>query len=126
MTTHQLLITTPPFASLGLSIENDDKMTKEQIKKVGHFYLINGACLMLLATVDIYFSYLHPFDFRETNTFIRNNSLLFFFFAFSIIISFINTPVFAITGLVFLFKRRRVGLALFLWTSTALFFIVGR
>jgi hypothetical protein len=81
---------------------------------------------MLLATVDIYLGYLHPFDFREINSFIRDNSVLFLFFACSIIISFINTPIFAITGLVLLFKRRRIGLAFFLWTATALFFMIGR
>lgn len=107
-------------------MKNDYTMTEVIIKKYGHYYLITGACLMLLATVDIYFSYLHPFDFKEINSFIRDNSALFLFFALSIIISFINVPVFVITGLVLLFKRRRVGLVFFLWTATALFFMIGR
>ncbi len=101
-------------------------MTEQQIKKIGLYYLITGAFLMLVSTVDIYFTYLHPFDFREINSIIRGNYVVFFLLGFSIIISFINIPVFAITGLVLLFKRRRIGLVTFLWTATALFIVAGR
>ncbi len=80
---------------------------------------------MVLATVFIYFSYLSPYDMR-VNSFISDNYILGYLFMATFIISYINIPVFAITGLILLFKRQTIRLALFLLTVTTFFIIVGR
>lgn len=81
---------------------------------------------MTIATGYVYLSYLRADEFVAINTFIQGNSILFFLLGISILISFVNIPVFAIAGFLFLLKRRRIMLGLILWMAAGAFFYVGR
>ena len=101
-------------------------MTEENIKKIGFGYLVSGSCVMMLITVLIYLSYLSPYDMRKMNSFISENFIISYLGIGAFFLSVINIPVFAITGLVLLFKRRTILLALVLLTVTAIFVITAR